>query len=113
MMDKELRRLSRLELLELLVVQSKQVEELQMKLAEVEDKLSRRELKIKKAGSIAESVVSLSEVLEAAEDAGRVYVKKLENLYEREKLVCAGMEHKAITMQIIQGAVTDDVQQCS
>jgi hypothetical protein len=113
MMDKELRKLSRLELLELLVAQSKQVEDLQRELAEAEDKLSRRELKIEKAGSIAEAVVSLSDVLEAAEDAGRMYVQELEKLYEREKIICESMEHKASAMQINQGAVVTDEQRNS
>jgi hypothetical protein len=112
MIDKELRKLSRLELLELLVAQSKQLEELQVALDEAEDKLSRRELKINKAGSIAEAVVSLSEVLEAAEDAGRMYVDELEKLYQREKVICINMEDQARLLTLDQGAVaTDDEQQ--
>jgi hypothetical protein len=112
MIDKELRKLSRLELLELLVAQSKQLEELQVALDEAEDKLNRRELKINKAGSIAEAVISLSEVLEAAEDAGRMYVDELEKLYQREKVICINMEDQARLLTLDQGAVaTDDEQQ--
>lgn len=115
MIDRELRKLSRLELLELLVAQSKQVDELQKELSEAEEKLSKRELKISKAGSIAEAVVSLSDVLEAAEDAGRMYVSELEKLYEREKVICESMEHKARAMQVDhnQGAVVTDEQRGS
>jgi hypothetical protein len=111
MTDKELRKLSRLELLEILVAQSKQMEELQTELAIAQERLSTRELKINKAGSIAEAVISLSDVLESAEAAGRMYVDELEKLYEREKMICRNMEHKAEMMQLEQGEMIRDGQQ--
>jgi hypothetical protein len=111
MTDKELRKLSRLELLELLVAQSQQMDELQTELALTQEKLSNRELKISKAGSIAEAVISLSDVLESAEAAGRMYVDELEKLYEREKVICSGMEQKARALQLGQGEMIKDGQQ--
>jgi hypothetical protein len=99
MTDKDLRKLSRLELLEILVAQSKQMEELQTELEIANERLHTRELKINKAGSIAEAVISLSDVLESAEAAGRMYVDELEKLYQREKVICANMENKARTLQ--------------
>jgi predicted Zn-dependent peptidase len=84
MIDNQLRRLNRLELLEMLVDQSKQIDDLQKRLSEAERKLNEQEIKIKESGSIAEAALRLNNVFEAAEAAGKQYVDALKKLYREE-----------------------------
>jgi uncharacterized coiled-coil protein SlyX len=84
MIDKELRKLNRLELLEMLVEQSKQIDELQQKLDIAEKKLADRDLKLKEAGTLAEAALKLNDVFEAADAAGKQYVDALKRLYDEE-----------------------------
>jgi CRISPR/Cas system CSM-associated protein Csm2 small subunit len=84
MIDKELRKLNRLELLEMLVEQSKQIDELQQRLDTAEKKLADRDLKLKEAGTLAEAALKLNDVFEAADAAGKQYVDALKRLYDEE-----------------------------
>ena len=60
MTDNDLKKLNRTELLELLVEQSKKIDQLQAQLDEANRKLSDRQIEIDKAGSIAEASLRLS-----------------------------------------------------
>lgn len=74
MTDKELRKLSRKELLEMLIDQSKDVERLQAALRASEEKAQRKEITIQTAGSIAEAALALNGVFEAAQAAADQYL---------------------------------------
>ena len=74
MTDKELRKLSRKELLELLIDQSKEVERLQAALHASEMKMQSREIVIQTAGSIAEAALALNGIFEAAQTAADQYL---------------------------------------
>ncbi len=82
MTDKELKRLSRADLLEMLVIQSRENEELKAKLSAAEEKLKSREIAVKESGSIAEAALKLNGVFEAAQSAAEQY---LENIKKRQK----------------------------
>jgi predicted transcriptional regulator len=84
MIDKELRKLNRLELLEMLVEQSKQIDELKQRLDIAEKKLADRDLKLKESGTLAEAALKLNNVFEAADAAGKQYVDALKRLYDEE-----------------------------
>ena len=62
MTDNDLKKLNRTELLELLVEQSKRIDQLQAQLDEANRKLADRQIEIDKAGSIAEASLRLSGV---------------------------------------------------
>ena len=66
MNEKELRRLSRAELLELLLEQTKEAERLRAKLIKAEEMLSDRELRMDNAGDIAHAALEINGVMEAA-----------------------------------------------
>ena len=80
MTDKELRQLGRRELLEMLIEQGKELQSLRDRLAEAERALQDREIKIRKAGSIAEAALQLNGVFEAAEMACRQYIENVQAL---------------------------------
>lgn len=61
MTDKELRRLSRAELLEMLLAQTEENERLRKRLVEVERSLDDRRIEASRAGSLAEASLRLNE----------------------------------------------------
>jgi hypothetical protein len=83
MTDKELHRLGRRELLELLLEQGKQMEALAQELEETKEKLRARTIAIEEAGSLAEASLRLSGVFQAAEEAASLY---LENIRRRAEV---------------------------
>ena len=84
MTDKELKRLSRAELLEMLIAQSKRADELQEKLEKAEAELNSRQLKVDEAGSIAEASLRLNGVFEAAQAARAQYLENIRMLKDRQ-----------------------------
>lgn len=73
MTDKELRKLRRAELLEILIEQSKENERLKKELADVKRQLESKKIKIRESGSIAEAALKLGGVFEAAQRAVDIY----------------------------------------
>ncbi len=80
MTEKELKRLNRKELLELLLVQTKRADDLEIKLAEMEKKLQDRAIIEKEAGSIAEAALKLNGIFEAADKAALQYLENIKRL---------------------------------
>ena len=71
--DKEMRKLTRTELLEMLLAEARRARDLETRLADAEEKLARRQLDIQEAGSLAEACLKLNGVFEAAQAACRQY----------------------------------------
>lgn len=95
MEDKDLRKLSRAELLELLIGQTRRVEELESQLADALGQLEKRQIAIDKAGTLAEASLMLNGVLEAAEKAAAQYLENIERLSGQQQRVCDAMEAAA------------------
>lgn len=69
-----LKKLSRTELLELLLEQTKELEATQARVSELEKALADRKIKMEQAGNIAEAALQLNKVFEAAQQAADDYV---------------------------------------
>lgn len=80
MTDKELKRLSRAELLELLLEQVEENERLHKEIEELKNQLEDRVIKLEQAGSIAEAALRLNGVFEAAEAAAKQYLDSVKEL---------------------------------
>ena len=74
MTEKDLRKLNRYQLLELLVVQTERADKLQAKLEAAESQLRNQELTLSSLGSIAEAALQLTGVFQAAQDAADMYI---------------------------------------
>lgn len=85
MTDKELRRLSRSALLELLIQQMEENEELKAQLEEAQTKLESREIIVSEAGSIAQASLQLNEVFQAADNAAMQYLDNIRRMYEEQE----------------------------
>ena len=89
MKEKDLKRLSRADLLEMLIEQSQEVQKLRERLDAAEAELKKREIAISNAGSIAEASLMLNGVFEAAQAACREYVENTHKYCERREPVSA------------------------
>lgn len=94
MTDKELRRLSRTDLLELLLAQRRENEQLRCILDQTQAQLADRTIQIDKAGSIAEASLQLSGIFNAAQDSCKYYMDNIKLLSERQSAVCQQMERE-------------------
>lgn len=83
MTEKQLKRLSRRELLEMLIIQTRKVEKLEAQLAEANRKLDDKMLAIEDSGSLAEAVMRLNGVFEAAQNAAQQYLDNIRDRAER------------------------------
>lgn len=80
MTDRELKRLSRAELLELLLEANRENERLRGQLKKAKDLLADKTVRIENAGSIAEASLALSGVFEAAQRAADQYLENVRRL---------------------------------
>lgn len=74
MTEKDLKKLNRYQLLELLIAQTDRADKLQAKLDATENQLANQELQISSLGSIAEASLQLKGVFQAAQDAADMYI---------------------------------------
>lgn len=95
MTDKELKRLSRSELLELLLVQTRERERLEKELEEARKMLEDRQLRIDKAGDLAHAALEINGVMEAAQAAARQYLENIERMERQTRQRCDEMLIKA------------------
>lgn len=86
MTDKELSKLKRSELLEMLLEQMKENERLQSELQMAEEQLQKREFAVKNAGTLAEAALQVCGFFEAADQAARLYAENLYNFSEKAKM---------------------------
>ena len=75
MTEKELKKLNRYQLLELLVMQTERADGLQRKIEELEARLEDRELRFSQLGSVSEAAVYISGVLDAAQKTADLYLE--------------------------------------
>ncbi len=88
MTDKELKRLKRAELLEMLIAQMEENEKLKESLEKAQKALSDRRIIIDQAGSIADAAMRLNGVFDAAQAAAEQYLENIQRLNEEQEAVC-------------------------
>lgn len=117
MTEKQLKKLSRAELLEILIQQTKRNDSLEAELTELkiayEEKISeyealleRKRIAVEESGSIAEASLKLSGVFDAAQKAANVYLENIRMLEKETEERCRAMqeETKKICIQRIRNA---------
>jgi len=84
--NNKLRKISKKELLEILLSQTKRIDELEQELNKTKSKLESKKITIEKSGSIAEAALKLNNIFENAEETAKQYLlnikekcKKIEN----------------------------------
>lgn len=94
MTDKELKKLGRTDLLEMLLIQKKENDRLQKQVAELQERLDQRDIAVNRAGSIAEAALQLNGVFESAQAACTQYIENIEKLSLHQEKLCRKMEQE-------------------
>lgn len=110
MTDRELRKLPRRDLLELLVQQTEDNEELQSRLDVLNVQLQSRNLNISKAGSLAEAVVQINDMYRIADAVAKQFLDNVRNLVDRQEEVCAAMEQEC--QEKCEAKISETEQRC-
>lgn len=84
MTNKNLKRLNREMLLEMLLEQSKEVEQLKRQNQKLTEQLKSRQIIIEKAGSIAEAALELNQIFETAQMAADQYLENVRQMCESQ-----------------------------
>ncbi|MBQ6999711.1 MAG: hypothetical protein IJN67_01530 [Oscillospiraceae bacterium] len=92
MTDRELKRLSRPQLLEMLLMQAKEVSRLREELEQAQTQLECRRIQIEEAGSIAEASLKLNNVFDTAQAAADQYLQNIRQTLEETQKRCRQME---------------------
>ncbi len=85
MTEKELLKLKRSELLEIMLAQSQEIDSLRKERDELKKKLADRRIRIEKAGSLAEASLQLTNIFEEAQKAADLYVENVKRGVARKK----------------------------
>ena len=80
MTEKELLKLKRSEMLEIMLAQSQEIDSLRRQLDEANAKLADREIRLSESGSIAEASLRLTNIFEEAQKAVDLYVDNIKRL---------------------------------
>ncbi len=96
MTEKEMKKLSRADLLELLLQERRENEQLHTEINSLKKKLADRTVKIQNAGSIAEASLQLSGIFETAQKAAEQYLESVRVLSEKQKKICKQAEAQTI-----------------
>ncbi|MGM9538909.1 MAG: hypothetical protein ACI3VN_11330 [Candidatus Onthomonas sp.] len=95
MTDQELRRMSRAELLQMLITQMEENKVLQDRLELAETQLRDRQIAVKKAGTLAEAALSLNGVFQAADAAAKEYLENIQQLNSQQETLCRELQANA------------------
>ena len=97
--EKKFRKISKKELLEIMLSQAKRIEELELELDKTKQKLDSKKISINESGSIAEAALKLNSIFEVAQATAKQYLfnieekcKKMENDTKKE---CRKREREA------------------
>lgn len=85
MTEKELKHLSRAELLELLLAQTEENEKLKQELEEARAALADRRILLENCGSMAEAALKLNGVFDAVDRAVRQYLENVRRMSEESR----------------------------
>ena len=82
---KDLRKLSRVELLEILVEQSEEIDKLRLELKETKAQLDERQIAIDSSGSLAEAALKINKLFESADAAAKQYLENMVSLAGKQQ----------------------------
>ena len=95
MTDKELRQLSRRDLLEMLIESEKENERLRSELEAAQSELQNRDIIVTDSGSLAEASLRLNGIFQAADDAVNQYIENVKKQYGGDYDAVSEAEAKA------------------
>ena len=105
--EKEIKGLSRGDLLELLLAQTERVEEMEAELAEVRKRAEARDIIIERSGTLAEAAMQINQVWQAADRAAAQYLSNVLRMYDEQLAKNRELEQEYARMeQVLLGECT-------
>ena len=95
MTEKELKRLSRKELLQIMVMQAEENERLHEELKRLKGCLQENRIRADEADSIAEAAMELHRFFEAAQATADTYLDNIRQMQRRQEAYCTGLIERA------------------
>lgn len=99
-MDMELKKMSKLELINKVTALNEEITGLKEQLAAAEDRLNSRTIELQEAGSIAEAALKLNGVFEAVQGAAEQYLENIALLSGQQERICEQREKESIEKSI-------------
>lgn len=107
MMEREIRKMGRQDLLILLEDQSVKIQKLEEQLKEAEQKIQEKTLVFENCGTMAEAAIQVNNVFKAADAAAHQYLESIREMQEKQAIVCTLIEEARVESEkIIQEAKT-------
>lgn len=94
MTSNELRKLSRADLLEMMLAVTKENEQLRKSMDHMKQQLADRTVSVESCGSLAEAVLKINGVMEATQAACDQYVQNIQERFANQKQICSRMEEE-------------------
>ena len=85
MNERTLKQLKKIELYEILLAQSKEIDRIKQELIETQQKLENKQIIIQEAGSLADAALKLTKIFEEAQKAADIYLKNITENDDEEK----------------------------
>ena len=86
MTEKELRKLSRADLLQMLIDQAEELNQLREKYANAQAMMAQKEIVVQEAGTLADAVFKLNGIFDVAQATAQQYIDNLKSLSYRQEL---------------------------
>ena len=96
MVEKDLQKLSRADLLQMLIDQSEELNQLREKYAAVQAALAQKEVIVSEAGSLADAVFKLNGIFDVAQVTAQQYLDNLKSLAHRQEVLCVERENECM-----------------
>lgn len=96
MTEKELRKLSRADLLQMLIDQAEELNMLREKYALAQASLSQKEVVVDEAGSLADAVCKINGIFDVAQSTAQQYLDNLKSLSYRQEVLCVQRENESM-----------------
>ena len=110
MVTKELKKLSRRELIDIIYQMKKNEQQMQKEIASLQDALQDRKIRISVAGSIAEAAVSITNLFSTAQLSADLYLQEISCMKEETERACAKKIEEA--NQTVAKIWSDGEKQC-
>lgn len=99
MVSKELKKLSRRELVDIIYQMKKNEQQLQEEVAALQEALQEKRIRIEEAGSVADAALSITDVLGAAQKTADLYLHEIACMKADTEKECARMLEKIKTLE--------------
>ena len=91
MISKELKKLSRMELVDIIYQLKKNEQQKQEEIAALEEALQDKRIRVSVAGSVAEAAVDITQILTVAQNTADLYLQEIAAMKEDTEKECAAM----------------------